>query len=54
MRLAVDALDFDTDTVHIVHQLKPSRSKPVFAPPEGGKLRYVPLPTPVVEALRVH
>ncbi|MFJ1644952.1 tyrosine-type recombinase/integrase [Streptomyces sp. NPDC088258] len=50
----VDALDFDTDVVHVVQQLKLSRSKPVFAPPKGGKLRDVPLPGPVADALRAH
>ena len=52
--LAVDAIDFETDTLHVVQQLKLSRSKPVFAPPKGGKLRDVPLPRPVAEALRAH
>lgn len=52
--LAVDALDFETGTVHVVRQLKLSRSKPVFAPPKGGKLRDVPLPGPVADALRAH
>jgi integrase len=31
-----------------------SRSKAVFAPPKGGKLRDVPLPGPVADALRAH
>ncbi|MFE6691634.1 tyrosine-type recombinase/integrase [Streptomyces sp. NPDC057743] len=52
--IALDAIDFDTDTVHIVQQLKLSNSKPVFAPPKGGKLRDVPLPGPVADALRAH
>ncbi|MDT9693326.1 site-specific integrase [Streptomyces sp. P9(2023)] len=52
--LAVDAIDFETDTLHVVRQLKLSRSKPVFAPPKGGKLRDVPLPGPVADALRAH
>jgi integrase len=52
--VAVDALDFDSDTLHVVQQLKLSRSKPVFAPPKGGKLRDVPLPGPVADALRDH
>ncbi|MFP8943825.1 tyrosine-type recombinase/integrase [Streptomyces fenghuangensis] len=52
--LAVDAIDFETDTLHVVQQLKLSRSKPVFAPPKGGKLRDVPLPRPVADALRSH
>ncbi|CAH9418640.1 Integrase [Streptomyces globisporus] len=39
---------------YVVQQLKLSRSKPVFAPPKGGKLRDVPLPGPVADALRAH
>ncbi|MEU6392863.1 site-specific integrase [Streptomyces sp. NPDC046939] len=52
--VAVDAIDFETDTLHVVQQLKLSRSKAVFAPPKGGKLRDVPLPGPVADALRAH
>ncbi|TSB24031.1 site-specific integrase [Streptomyces benahoarensis] len=52
--LSVDDLDFEGGTVHVVQQLKLSLSKPVFAPPKGGKLRDVPLPDPVAEALREH
>ncbi|MGA5220160.1 tyrosine-type recombinase/integrase [Streptomyces cinereoruber] len=52
--VAVDALDFDGNVLHVVQQLKLSRSKPVFAPPKGGKLRDVPLPGPVADALRAH
>ncbi|MFJ1999191.1 tyrosine-type recombinase/integrase [Streptomyces chartreusis] len=52
--IAVDAVDFDTDTLHVVQQLKLSRSKPVFALPKGGKTRDVPLPGPVADALRAH
>ncbi|GAA3779672.1 hypothetical protein GCM10022206_18260 [Streptomyces chiangmaiensis] len=52
--VAVDAIDFESDTLHVVQQLKLSRSKPVFAPPKGGKLRDVPLPGPVAEALQAH
>ncbi|XMN07464.1 tyrosine-type recombinase/integrase [Streptomyces griseobrunneus] len=52
--IAVDAIDFRSDTLHVVQQLKLSRSKPVFAPPKGGKLRDVPLPGPVADALRAH
>lgn len=36
----------------MVQQLKLSSSKPVFAPPKGGKLRDVSLPGPVADALR--
>ncbi|NXY94534.1 site-specific integrase [Streptomyces sp. BR123] len=50
----VDGVDFAAGTVHVVQQLKLSRSKAVFAPPKGGKLRDVPLPGPVAEALRAH
>lgn len=52
--VAVDAIDFRAETLHVVQQLKLSRSKPVFAPPKGGKLRDVPLPGPVADALRAH
>ncbi|KIZ13709.1 tyrosine-type recombinase/integrase [Streptomyces natalensis] len=52
--VAVSALDFETQTLHVVRQLKLSRSKPVFAPPKGGKLRDVPLPGPVADVLRSH
>jgi integrase len=52
--LSVDELDFDSGTLHVVQQLKLSLSKAVFAPPKGGKLRDVPLPDPVAEALKEH
>lgn len=52
--VAVDAINFDSDTLHVVQQLKLSRSKAVFAPPKGGKLRDVPLPGPVADTLREH
>ncbi|MEU4148277.1 tyrosine-type recombinase/integrase [Streptomyces parvulus] len=52
--LSVEDIDFDNGTVHVVQQLKLSLSKAVFAPPKGGKLRDVPLPDPVAEALREH
>ncbi|MFE9427113.1 tyrosine-type recombinase/integrase [Kitasatospora sp. NPDC006697] len=52
--LAVESLDFEDGQLHVTHQLKLSRSKPVFAPPKGGKLRDVPLPDPVAESLREH
>ncbi|MGW0418037.1 tyrosine-type recombinase/integrase [Streptomyces sp. NPDC003015] len=52
--VAVDAIDFASDTLHVVQQLKLSRSKAVFAPPKGGKLRDVPLPGPVADVLRAH
>jgi integrase len=49
--LAVEEIDFDAG---VVHQLKLSLNKAVFAPPKGGKLRDVPLPDPVAKALRAH
>ncbi|WP_043265594.1 tyrosine-type recombinase/integrase [Streptomyces sp. CT34] len=52
--LSVEELDFDNDTLHVVQQLKLSRSQPVFAPPKGGKLRDVPLPEPVADAIKAH
>src|SRR3954470_16038174 len=52
--LCADELDFASNTLHVVQQLKLSRSKAVFAPPKGGKLRDVPLPGPVADALRAH
>ncbi|WP_435613806.1 tyrosine-type recombinase/integrase, partial [Streptomyces sp. 1222.5] len=52
--IALDAIDFESDTLHVVQQLKLSRSKPVFALPKGGKTRDVPLPGPVADALRAH
>ena len=48
--VAVEAIDFESNTLHVVQQLKLSRSKAVFAPPKGGKLRDVPLPGPVADA----
>jgi integrase len=52
--LAVESLDFGSNTLHVVQQLKYSRCMPVFAPPKGGKLRDIPLPGPVADALRRH
>ncbi|MBM7058321.1 tyrosine-type recombinase/integrase [Streptomyces durocortorensis] len=52
--LSVEGLDFDNETLHVVQQLKLSLSQPVFAPPKGGKLRDVPLPAPVADALKRH
>lgn len=44
----------DANTLHVVQQLRLSRSKPVFAPPKGCKLQDVQLPGPVADALREH
>ncbi|WP_030691178.1 tyrosine-type recombinase/integrase [Streptomyces globisporus] len=52
--LSVEELDFENATLHVVQQLKLSLSQPVFAPPKGGKLRDVPLPDPVADALKAH
>ncbi|WP_371793492.1 site-specific integrase [Streptomyces sp. NBC_01471] len=52
--VTVDAFDFETNTLHVVQQLKLSRNKPVFAPPKGGKPRDVPLPGPVADAIKAH
>ncbi|MEU6228758.1 tyrosine-type recombinase/integrase [Streptomyces sp. NPDC047042] len=52
--LSVEELDLDNGTLHVVQQLKLSLSQPVFAPPKGGKLRDVPLPEPVADALKAH
>jgi integrase len=53
--LAVEDVDFLGGVVHVVRQvtlLRPSR--PVFAPPKGGKEREVPLPESVAFALAGH
>lgn len=50
--VAVNVIDFESDTLHVVQQLKLSHSKAVFAPPKGGKLRDVLLPGPVADVLR--
>ena len=52
--LAEDAVNFDTQTLHIVQQVKIVRGQLVFAPPKCNKLRDVPLPNTVAEALKLH
>jgi integrase len=52
--MAVDAVDFEAETLHVVRQVKLLGGKPMFAPPKGGKLRDVPLPSVVAKALRAH
>ncbi|MGG7571213.1 tyrosine-type recombinase/integrase [Streptomyces sirii] len=49
-----DALDFESDTLHVVRQVKLIRGKAVFAPPKGNKERDVPLPSSVASAFRDH
>ncbi|TCP56685.1 site-specific recombinase XerD [Tamaricihabitans halophyticus] len=52
--LAVDDIDFEDDTVHIVRQVKVVHQRPCFGPPKRGKTREVPLPATVADALRSH
>lgn len=53
--LAVEDVDFLGGVVHVVRQVKLLRlSRPVFAPPKGGKEREVPLPESVAFALAGH
>jgi integrase len=50
----VDELDFESDTLHVVQQIKYSEYKLIFASPKGGKLRDVPLSGPVADAIQAH
>jgi integrase len=50
----VDELDFESETLHVVQQIKYSEYKLVFASPKGGKLRDVPLSGPVADAIQAH
>lgn len=52
--LSEEAINRDTDTLHVVRQVKLIRGKAVFAPPKGEKLRDVPLPATVAAALKTH
>ncbi|WP_055715439.1 tyrosine-type recombinase/integrase [Streptomyces torulosus] len=52
--LAVDEVDFDGGALHIARQVKLVGPQMVFAPPKGGKLRDVPLPEVVSDALATH
>lgn len=52
--LAVDEVDFVGGAVHVVRQVKLVGPQMVFAPPKGGKLRDVPLPDVVSDALAAH
>jgi integrase len=51
---SVDALNFEAETLQVVRQVKLVRGKPVFAPPKCDKLRDVPLPSSVADAVREH
>ncbi len=52
--LWVDDIDLDARVVHVVRQVKLLRGQLVFAPPKHGRLRDVPLPDSVADALRWH
>ena len=52
--LALDDVDLDAQTVHVVRQVKLLRGKLIFAAPKHGRLRDVPLPDSVADALRWH
>jgi integrase len=52
--LAVEELDHERGWLAVSHQLKRIRGKYVFALPKGGKIRDVPLPQAVSNALRDH
>ncbi|WP_063732150.1 tyrosine-type recombinase/integrase [Streptomyces sp. RTd22] len=53
--LAVEDVDFLGGVVRVVRQVKLiNGSRPVFAPPKGGKERHVPLPESVGFALAEH
>ncbi|MER6615148.1 tyrosine-type recombinase/integrase [Streptomyces xantholiticus] len=47
-------LDYEGGWLSVQHQLKRIRGKFVFALPKGGKVREVPLPTGVADALQDH
>ena len=50
----MDDVDLDARVVHVVRQVKLLRGQLVFAPPKHGRLRDVPLPDSVADALRWH
>ncbi|GGX15981.1 tyrosine-type recombinase/integrase [Streptomyces chartreusis] len=52
--LADEELDHEGGWLTVGHQLKRIRGKYVFALPKGGKVRNVPLPKAVANALRDH
>ncbi len=52
--LGPDGFDFDTDTLHVIRQIKLVKNVPVFAPPKAGKLRDVPLPRAVANSAKIH
>ncbi|WP_406501419.1 site-specific integrase [Streptomyces sp. NBC_01590] len=52
--LSEDELDYEGSWLAVGHQLKRIRGKFVFALPKGGKVRDVPLPSTVADALKAH
>ncbi|TDQ04676.1 tyrosine-type recombinase/integrase [Labedaea rhizosphaerae] len=52
--LAVDDVDFEDNTVHVLRQVKIVGGKPCFGPPKRGKTRDVPLPASVARKIRAH
>ncbi|MET8682572.1 tyrosine-type recombinase/integrase [Streptomyces sp. NPDC004647] len=52
--IAEDALNFQDESLHVLRQVKLVRGKPVYAPPKCDKLRDVPLPRTVADAVRAH
>ncbi|MFE9256232.1 tyrosine-type recombinase/integrase [Streptomyces sp. NPDC006879] len=52
--LTAEQLDTENGWIAVEHQLKRIRGKFVFAPPKGDKVRDVPLPSAVADALRAH
>ncbi|NGO76783.1 site-specific integrase [Streptomyces sp. YC504] len=52
--LSEDELDYENGWLAVRHQLKRIRGKYVFARPKGNKVRDVPLPDAVADALRTH
>jgi len=52
--LGPDDVDWLRGVVHVRRQVKILRSRPIFAPPKGGKTRDIPLPESVKLALSEH
>ncbi|MFI5631456.1 tyrosine-type recombinase/integrase [Streptomyces sp. NPDC051664] len=52
--LSEDELDYEGGWLSVEHQLKRIRGKFVFAFPKGAKVRDVPLPAAVADALKAH
>ncbi|MGW4898315.1 site-specific integrase [Kitasatospora sp. NPDC004240] len=52
--LAVDAIDFEAETLRVVSQVKLLRQGLIYAPPKGNKTRDVPLPAAVAAILKEH